>query len=277
LDNVKEKARWTHPLGDINKNKILRIIRSHSIWGEGIYQHQLIKEANLSRTAVNNHLKTLTNEQKIMNSRGRYVVTRTDDDIFFILMFEAHLDRWLKTIFTSDGSLMKNSSMFKMRKGQDTDCKERRIFEFANVVGAFIIYLVFIGKQPLPERTLESEKREYLIRDIIQGRILLENILYGFNNYFLGISKKGPYEEMNRKKYGEIVDAFKKVYPDLYTSLDQQWKTFGQNYLREQSESLQKAVKTKEDCKHDMENQYMFNFGEYLECSRCHTRRAKQP
>lgn len=275
MDNVKEKVGWTHPRGDINKNEILRIIRSHSIWEGGVYQHELIKETKLSRTAVHNHLRTLTKEQKVMNSRGQYVVTQTDDDIFFILMFEAHLDRWLKTVITSDESLMKHSSIFKMREIQGADSKEKRIFEFANVIGAFIIYLLFIGKQPVPEWNLEYEKREYLIRDIIQGRIFLENILYGFSNYFLGISKKGPYEEMNKKKYDNIVDAFTMVYPDLYTSLDQQWKTFAQNYLREQLQSLQNAVKTKEDCKHDMENHYMFNFGEYLECRKCHTRNVK--
>lgn len=148
-----------------------------------------------------------------MNFRGQYVVTQTDDDVFFILMFEALLDRWLKTIFTSDGSLVKDSSIFRIRKG--ADCSEKRIFEFANVIGAFIIYLLFIGKQPTPERTLEIERREYLLRDIIQGRIFLENILYG--KYFFGISKKGPYEEMNKKKYSDIVEQrFTRVDVDCF-------------------------------------------------------------
>ena len=57
--------------------KILRIIRSRSVWERGIYQNEIIPLAKLSRQAVYNHLKKLTEEGRIMKSRG-YVRCHTN-------------------------------------------------------------------------------------------------------------------------------------------------------------------------------------------------------
>ena len=119
-----------------------------------------------------------------------YVVTQTDDDIFFILMFEAHLDRWLKKMFTPNAKRKRDNSMFVTRNGENAEIVEKNISDFANIIGAFIIYVLLVSKMPILERTVEDEKREYLIRDVVQGPIFLENILYGFSNFLLGIVSK---------------------------------------------------------------------------------------
>jgi hypothetical protein len=265
LHHVKEKTKWTHPRGDINRIEVLRIIRNHSVWEGGIYQHELIKEANLSRQAVYNHLKGLIKERKIMESRGKYVVTQTDDDIFFILLFEAHLDRWLRKMLTLDET-------FTTQRNKETDFIEKNISDFANILGAFVIYVLLAGKQPIHERALENEKRQYLIRDIIQGRSFLENILYGFNNYFLRMSQKEPYEVMKKKVYDNLVEGFMRVYPNFHADLEGRWRAFAQDFIQKSRQSTPETDKNVKKCKHRTEKHYMFNFGEYLECNICHVR-----
>ena len=242
------------------------------MWERGIYQNEIIPLAKLSRQAVYNHLKKLTEEGRIMKSRGMYVVTQTDDDIFFILMFEAHLDRWLKKMFTPNAKRKRDNSMFVTRNGENAEIVEKNISDFANIIGAFIIYVLLVSKMPILERTVEDEKREYLIRDVVQGPIFLENILYGFSNFLLGIAQKEPYEVLNKKVYDNFINAFMKVFPNLYADLEQQWKTFAHRFFHEPLQSTQKSIEEDKDCKHKMEKRYMFNFGDYLECNICHIR-----
>lgn len=256
-------AKWTHPIGDIHKNEILKIIRNHSVFEKGVYQHEIIKQTRLSRQTVYAILKKLTAEKKIMKSQGKYIITESDEDIFFILMFEAHLDRWLNRMLIANHQEKRFSS--SLENSNDTDSMQKRIFKFANVIGVFIIYLLVTGKRPTTEYNLEYEKREYLIRDIVQGRIFLENVLLGFNNYLLRKTNNKLYEEMNKNDFDKLSKAFMKVYPELYTDLEQRWKTLAQHYIHE----LPTNIDFK-NCKHKWEKHYIFNFGEYYQCINCY-------
>ena len=85
------------------------------------------------------------------------------------------------------------------------------------------------------------------------------------------MSQKEPYEVLTKKVYDNLVKAFTRVYPSLYTDLEQQWKTYATHFIQESPQSIPDTVNLKE-CKHQMEKHYMFNFGEYLECDVCHAK-----
>lgn len=93
--------------------------------------------------------------------------------------------------------------------------------------------------------------------------VFLQNILFGFNNYFLRMSQKEPYEVLKKKVYDNLTNAFRKVYPSLYEDLEQQWNTFANRFIQESSRYTQNDENVKV-CKHRMGKHYMFNYGEYL-------------
>jgi hypothetical protein len=101
---------------------------------------------------------------------------------------------------------------------------------------------------------------------MIDVAISLEDILYGFQNYLTSSHNiKRMYDEMTKDDFEKVSEAFKKVYPSIFMHLEEDWKTFCTSFI--EKPPLDNKYK---HCDHKWDEHYMYKFGKYYECSKCH-------
>lgn len=254
--------KWSNSKGEINKYKLFQIIREHSFKG-GISQTKIREKSGLSRPTVSKTLKKLIAENKINCSKRKYYAEEDVESYFSNNLFAAYLKDQFKSMMTIK-KLPKEGLALAIGKFTANDLAEKNIFTFANVIGAFITYVLIESKRP-SQYNIESIERRQLTRDMIDVAISLENILYGFQSYFTSNHNNNTmYDEMTKHDFEKVSQAFKKVYPSMFMYLEEDWKTFTSFIEKPPFDNRYKH------CDHKWDEHYMYKFGKYYECSKCH-------
>jgi hypothetical protein len=198
--------KWDNPIGDIHKSKIYDFIANNP---KGVYQHEIIQHTKLSRQTVYTILRRLINEKKVHLQNRQYFVEDTVLNSvlqFGMVMEEAcgligHPHRFIGSRiekvdlkkegyyhyvnrFSNRVSGPSVSSKFCKAEFKQDDLFERYIFEFANRIGAFIIYLLIESMRPSKYNTIPSDKRSSLIPRLIDRSIRSHNMYESFSDFF---------------------------------------------------------------------------------------------
>jgi predicted transcriptional regulator len=181
-------------------------------------------------------------------------------------------------------SVSKSVSKVKITKG---NINSIYLFEFANRIGAYIIYLFIESMRPvnfnMKESTeeLQLQRRHILSQHLLQIAINLEqmfsifhNLLYNTNQTkksYPPITKHKPlFFELKEENYNKISKAFKKVYPGIYDGLERYWQDTTRLWLINQIESKESFSGKKINCNHSWNRVHIFKLkGEYYHCRRC--------
>jgi hypothetical protein len=139
------------------------------------------------------------------------------------------------------------------------------IFEFANLVGAFITYILVESLHPT-ENTLPTEKREDLALFFLERSISIDKILAEFKKRFDVNKNEKLSNEINKSDYERISNAFKEVYPHPYDLLEKGYLEGFRKFLLYRT--LYTLVHTK--CVHQWEEVYVHKVGVQYLCTKCH-------
>jgi hypothetical protein len=158
----------------------------------------------------------------------------------------------------------REGSVLTIGKCTANDLTENNIFTFANMIGAFITYVIIESKRP-NQQSIENIQRRQLTRDMLDVSISLEDILYGFQNYLTSNRNDNMmYDDMTKDGFERVAQAFKKVYPSMFMRLEEDWKAFTSFIGKSPLDNKHKY------CDHKWDEHYMYKFGKYYECSKCH-------
>jgi DNA-binding transcriptional regulator LsrR (DeoR family) len=139
--------RWSNSIGEINKHKLLQIIVEHTYKG-GLYQTEITEKSNsLSRQTVSKTLKKLIKENKIYCSNRKYYANEDVENYFSNELFAGYLEDHLRSLMTIK-KLPKEGLVLTIGKITDNDLVEKNVFTFANMIGAFITYVINESKRP---------------------------------------------------------------------------------------------------------------------------------
>src|SRR2546423_11341752 len=89
----KKRKTWTHPRGDINKARILDLLKSQ----RGLRLKEIIDKTGLSKPAVSDKLHMLLHEHKISKLNKIYFL-EVDDDFIFGYFFSEYINFFLTNI-----------------------------------------------------------------------------------------------------------------------------------------------------------------------------------
>ena len=255
-------------IGDINKRRIYNYITDHP---DGVYQHELIDKTKLSRQTVYTLLKKLLNEDKIFNRNKQYFVE--DSVLNSILLFGMIMEDAIGDI----GQLVSRSSAsskYCKQKFANQNHIEKSIFEFANDIGAFIVYILIEAMRPSDNNTIPKDKKKSLVPRLIDRSIRSHKMYEAFSEYFKDfISDKQNAEqihdycyimecfELKEEYYKKVIAAFKNIYPIIYDTLEKRWS----DYIK-----LSLCFRTPR-CNHKWEEIQVYRFGKskYVGCCRC--------
>jgi hypothetical protein len=261
--------------GDIHKQMILEYMGTRSLNWVGVEVKDIInyirlrdteKHRVISRQAVNTHLNKLVAEGEIKKTRkGRYLSTEIFDDIAYDpwAVYESCLNMML-TFIIEDGNVLnlqslKNIVLTLMNGSNETI--EKFIFEIANRIGAYAVY-VFI-ESLRPRRNVSTEDvRSVLTKEFLNKVVPLMDLLEMFL-YKLPIDPKEiRYFEVNESTLEKVSAAYSNVYPNLARSLEHIYSQFCKKILN---------AKPKDNCSHTWEKIYLHKVGDLYLCRKCNS------
>ena len=251
--------KWSNPIGDSHKKKIFEIIQKNSL--NGVYQHEIIKESKLSRQTVYTILNKLMIEGEIYKGKGNKYFVASDDPININLLAASANIQLRKRIFKEKHLISGISDA--ICKCSFKDLTEKYVFEFANIIGAFTIYVMIESMRP-GEISKQYKKRVNLIEYLFNNTIPLNEIFYKLY-YYLGININNRlYDDISKNEFDKIHKAFMKVYPDIHNDLDKGWESMCELILTSRNDNKQKY------CHHEWDERYLYKYGKYYQCRKCY-------
>ena len=311
--------------GKYNKERIFEFIARHRK-GISVKQIQNYLKAignEVSRQTVYSHLDELIAEKKVFQGEayGEYFLAdwQLGDIQNFAqsmkgaceMMIEASLiDRsptdkvpgqhtivapgsFYTEFFKSLAGISVSKQFCDTKFGKDT-LNEKYLFEFANRIGGFIIYLLIESLRPLADkknRSVVQQSKKYsktrlnrkkelsstLLQKAIEIRSILRcfyNILSSFNprlgntifrNAFANMDDPVFYE-LNKDDFDRLSSIFRNVYPGIYYALEKKWNydiNYGTDWLEYKEDQGLK-------CNHKWERTFIYKMGRYYFCLKCH-------
>jgi hypothetical protein len=244
----------------VNQDKVLQIIREAYL--DGLTQHEIINKMKsrnrpLTRQAIYNILKELKQQEKITKIDGRYIAIYTYGRGWH--QFAGFLNESIEHLFSKlpHDSISRDIANTQFSSENPIN---QSIFEFANLVGAFITY-IFIESMHPAENTLTPDKRKDLASFFVEGAISIDKILAEFKKRF-DVNKN----EMNKSDYEGIRNAFKEIYPHLYDFLEKGYLDGFRRFLLYRTLYTITHIK----CVHQWEEVYVHKVGMQYLCTKCH-------
>lgn len=254
---------WTHPVGDIHRRKTLDIINEHA--RDGIRLYEIKQKTPFTRQTISTHLKKLHKEKLVRKDKEKRYYPTNDDDINVSLLSASitnHLWRTISSLSSENRSqkLLNTNKFCKCRFGKFED-RERMIFEFANAIGAIIVY-IFIESMRENEISTVYRNNINLGAKLIMSSIPFEEISKRFIQL---IYKNNIFPPSDSEIYPDkIYDSYKNAYPDAYSSLEEKLREIHQIVLKPKTHSQHK------DCRnHRWHERHLYRYGKFYECSRC--------
>ena len=309
------------------KNEILQIIITYFISQNGINQQNLLKLVSINdRKYLANLLKELVNEDKIRKTGGKRGSYVPKEDFYTDPLLDAELfgndfiskilepgkykvlnedKKWnmldTKLSYDENGQEFKNLydvdfTLYK-RYYEPTfgsnDKLEKNIFEFSNMIGAFVTYSIiqsingdnYRNKKEVSQQALIESIRQYMIKCV--GNIvpyLVPKFLGYIQNSFPELQQnKNNFSLLNEDKVRAILNSFCWLYPLLSYDFE---KSRGQPYVfnkvpfdtnessieyyKQKKSVLYKELKAQEVCRHK------FGYAKYSELIKSHTKKCSK-
>jgi hypothetical protein len=230
---MKKRRLYDHPLGLINRRKIVnaileldnptpgeirRLFKNKIQDSETYYQHSFIhNKANLkkgvpSEKTIHTHLNNLVEEQLVEHKNNRYSIKNK-----FVTHVEIFLWLYSRELFQSIWSL-------PFPKSED-----KFFAEIVNRFGTFIVYQFLVCLQPHEHISAESEKQslEALRQNWSTNVIPLSLMFYSFRKIlglvggFRSDIKSYEYHELSQDEDKELFEMLSKKYPYISNRLAQ--------------------------------------------------------
>lgn len=258
--------------GDIHKQMILEFITTRSLNWVGVEVKDILnyirlrdteRHVGLSRQTVNTHLNKLVAEGEIKKSRkGRYLSTEVFDDMAYDPwgVFESNLNMVGQYIIENGDvlNLQNLGNIAQSLMNNSNQPMENLIFEIANRIGAFAVY-VFIESLRSRRNVSTEDVRSVLTAEFLSKAVPLMDFLEVFF-YKLPIDpKERRYFEVNESTLQKVSVAYTNVYPNLAKSLEAGYSEFCNKLL----------PKPNNNCAHTWEKIYLHKVGDLFLCRKC--------
>ena len=246
-------------IGEDNKERIHEYVIEHI---KGVYPHHIVsgfqsRGEKITRQTVQIHLKELINEKRVYKKNNRYF--NNDPSLGNIHNFAHHMRQASETLFDplqiyySQSSNISHSnqdvynvvglSLHRSIKGildtyssvvsqeycrtnfQDDEMYEKYLFELANRIGAYLMYIFIEAMRPSSEYNtpnMKPNKKEELSMNLIRKSLDIQMMFDKFCRYILFHSTNHG-REFTKDTFDKIIASFKKVYPVVYDSLERCW------------------------------------------------------
>jgi hypothetical protein len=270
-------SRWSHPIGDSHKNLILEIVNTNPV--TGITQPEIIdniaklsiSHEKLSRQTVSKLLRRLMEEAKL-SRRGRKYFPLNDDAVNMNL-FAASINGKLRGILSSDDPTNIISNNFYPDHLITPNPNAKYILEFASLLGASMMYLLIEGMRP-GEVSSKYKEDINIFEHLIRNSLPLDEIVIKLRHKLHTNTRRTKFGkaslDLDNKDFGKLSREFRKVFPDLYTALEEGWEAMSQLILTPRNDKRQTS------CNHKWLRRYLYRYGEYYECRNCHQKNFKK-
>jgi hypothetical protein len=289
--------------GEYNKQKAYNYIITHATQKQGIYPNEIVKNTNLTRQTIHNHLRELINEEKIYKQNGQYFPS--DWNLSAILLFASfmrqnaigfidpypvtHNHRFYQEQETPTDQLHKRTTGISVSRkyckthfiGKELS-KEKYLFEYVNRIGAFIAYIFIESMRPRQNGStivtddIKKDMSKNLIFNSISIVDLFDRFCLFLNDMQI-LTKEIPVSlklhkenidpvELDNASFDEFSEVFKNVYPGIYEGIEKFWFSSRQFW----DEIGVRAAKVK-PCVHKWQKLYVYKYKESNVCIKCHT------
>jgi hypothetical protein len=255
------KKKRHNVIGDLHKKKVLNIISS--TFGSGITLTEITKKTRFTRQAVHPFLKELVKEAKIFKAQNRYYLEKYFSDDWTI--FGEYLGFILGG---KDFRKMKLDHISKIDLEQifanRDDNIEKAIFEFANRIGPFMVYLLIELMRPtntLLPINMREEKALDFVKSALPLDYLLRSFLFSLPPSFNEAMHFGV--QMKQEKLEKLTNAYKKVYPSFHKYMEAGYLNHFKNIFLNVEENYS-------SCKHEWRQVSIHKIGTFYECNRCY-------
>lgn len=266
--------------GDIHKQIILEFIRAKSLTWVGVDVKDIINHIRLqdikrhkgiSRQSVNTHLNYLVAEGQIKKTRkGRYLASEIFDDIVYDgwSYFEDFLNIHHpfivqnRKILDLQGLANIITNLSKKNSNRPIWSTEKFCFEFANRLGAYILY-VFIESLRSRRNVFSKNVRSVLTEQFLKEAIPLMDLL---NDFLLNLpidAKDIGYYELSQVTLKQLSETYQNLYPNMAKSLDDGYKGFCDILITDH------RVTKNSKCSHNWEKIYVHKMGGRYLCRKC--------
>jgi hypothetical protein len=132
---------------------------------------------------------------------------------------------------------------------------ENEIFNFGNMIGAFVMYVLVESLRPNEKAT--AEDRYVILKKFLQDAVDMTFIFFLFEKILPQDSTNLLMMGFDNKLLEKIIDAYNNVYPGFSESLDYGFKVYVDNFVANES------------CDHEWHEVRIHKLGEYLKCKKC--------
>lgn len=251
---AEEKMLSPEDLREYTKHRIAAYINANN---RGVKPHEIAGALEISRQYVHRFLRELIKERRVYKENNRYF--NNDPSLGNILSFARHMREASKTLFDplqiyhSHSSKVSHTnqdvynvvglSLHRSIKGildtyssvvsqeycktnfQDDEMYEKYLFELANRIGAYLMYIFIEAMRPSNEYNISNmkpNKKEELSMNLIRKSLDIQMMFDKFCDYILFDSTNHG-REFTKDTFDKITASFKKVYPVVYDSLERCW------------------------------------------------------
>jgi hypothetical protein len=302
MSGLKNGKKELNFVGNSIRNRIYEFIVEHSFWDrsrKGVKPTEISKNVSfkgkpISRETRAQHLKELMKkEKKIYKRNGSYFAS--DLELGIIHNFGKCMNEACSTILSNILNPMPKNKVFRTTLAGRPDtsfiefskaisgnavskefCKttfegnssnEKYFFEFANRVGAYILY-IFISSIQISIKeyssNVEQNKKHDYDKRIGTLRSALFNKSFDFDFVFDDFISQ--FRPLDNSSFDTLLEAFERVYPGISKGLQNKWR----NEVADHSNWLETSEKHKVHCDHDWKQLSIVMLPEkYYFCSKC--------
>lgn len=253
--NKKFKKR-DYSVRTINKRSVYNLLFSQSVHREGMTVKEIQSRLKfLTERTISNILNELLMEDKVFKSKR--------DNKYYIKSLFVDNGWPVFTEFLTEFQRQSHISRIPLQKiysrgNAFADKLENEIFNFGNIFGAFIGYILVESLRPNERAT--GQDRYDILTTFLQNAVNMNYIFLQFQEEILPKDSANP---LNRLIMGldnqllmKIINAYDHVYPGFRELLD---------------ESFREYIKFDRDisCDHEWHKVFIHKIGERFECSKC--------
>jgi hypothetical protein len=238
----------------INKKSVYNLLFSRSVHREGMTVKEIRSELKfLTERTISNIINELLTEDKVFKSRrdNKYYVKSLFIDNGWSVFAE-----YLRSIQKQND--LNKIPLRKIYSHGHTfhDELENEIFNFGNMIGAFITYILIESLRP-NERATALDRYDILIK-FLQNAVDLNSIFLQFVKILPQDSTNQLIMGLNNKLLEKIIDAYNNVYPGFSELLDYGFRKY-----------ISFDWSKSKSCDHEWRKVNIHKIGERFECRKC--------
>ena len=265
----KGNVKRDHSLGTLNKNRIWEILPrlcQKKGFEKGITLTDILKETKAkfppngySKPTVISALKKLQTDGKIFKFKRRYfLVDIFEDDGWSI--FAGYLNYLLDWFFDK---LPLPSIQRIDQSSPDEDNIGELLFQFANRIGAFIVYLLIEAMRPT-RKILPVYQRIEKALDFIQTAMPSSDLFRAFINFLPKSYSKNIIlgAQMRENSFKKLSYDFRLIYHSINKSIEKGYLNYFKLFYLSRPENF-------DYCHHQWKETFVHKIGTYHRCIKC--------